>query len=904
MHNEDVSKGNSVFNAALLSLNNFMLEQIGIIDYEQLIKIIVVQLDKLCNPAATVYSEYEKHNKLLRIKEIKANEGILEMVVKIGGKKVFSTTTPVNREIYEKMASERVEFVSSLYETFGGALPKALSNSIDKALNVEGYLGLSFMVDNQVYGTAVIALREEPDAFIIELLRAYVHFTSNSLKRVITEQALRKGERELKNITENMTELIAMTDTEGRFTYLSGNHYNLYGYEKEELLGRYAWDIIYAEDMAKMAGMFNKHIAEKSNGRAEYRVVRKDGSLIWADTVGSILKDDGETSGALFVTRDVTDRKRAEEALRESENRSRAILNTLPDLMFIYSRDGYYLDYHASDHCLLYVEPEKFIGKSIFEVLPGEVAGRFFKAFKDACKTNELQIIDYALDVPGGLKHFEARITSLDEQRLIAIIRDVTEQKENEKQLRDSEHRLNTYIAKTPAVIYSFILVDGVPRITYVNENVKHLLGFEPEDFINNFAFFLECFHPDDVQNSFDAMQRLLAEGRLTLEEYRFKDKQGNYHWLHDEMQLITHEDGTLEVIGAWWDITERKKAEEHIRYISYHDQLTGLYNRHYFEYCKNGLKDVSVVSVIMTDINNLKLVNDIYGHEAGDELLRKYAEHIKKSFKDRDLFFRWGGDEFIIILKNTKEAKSWELCNRLISYCEETFVKDIPLSISVGISSKLGGVDIDRAIKEAEDMMYKNKLSESKRSKIIIMKTLLKTLSGKSFETKEHIDRMTLLGRQYGEKLSLPPSELDRLETLIMLHDIGKINIDGHIMMKETALTDEDWKKIKKHPEVGYRITRTAEEFAYIGEELLAHHERWDGKGYPQGLRGDRIPYLSRILNLIDSYDIMNSGRPYKKKMPDEEIIKEIESCSGKQFDPDLAEKFISLLRENINKN
>jgi diguanylate cyclase (GGDEF)-like protein len=148
-------------------------------------------------------------------------------------------------------------------------------------------------------------------------------------------------------------------------------------------------------------------------------------------------------------------------------------------------------------------------------------------------------------------------------------------------------------------------------------------------------------------------------------------------------------------------DITEQKKAEEHIRYISYHDQLTSLYNRHYFEHCKVWLKNIPVISVIMTDINSLKLVNDIYGHEAGDELLMKYAEHIKKSFKDSDLFFRWGGDEFVIVLINTGEAKSWELCNRLINYCGETFVRDIPLSISVGISSKLGGLDIDKAIQE-----------------------------------------------------------------------------------------------------------------------------------------------------------------------------------------------------------
>jgi HD-GYP domain-containing protein (c-di-GMP phosphodiesterase class II) len=196
---------------------------------------------------------------------------------------------------------------------------------------------------------------------------------------------------------------------------------------------------------------------------------------------------------------------------------------------------------------------------------------------------------------------------------------------------------------------------------------------------------------------------------------------------------------------------------------------------------------------------------------------------------------------------------------------------------------------------------MYKNKLTESKSSKNLIMKTLLQTLSEKSYETKEHIDRMTLFGRQFGKILSLPPSELSRLETLAMLHDIGKINIDSHILLKKTSLTDKEWIEIKKHPEVGYRITRTTEEFAYIAEEILAHHERWDGNGYPQGLEGENIPYLARILNLIDSYDVMSSGRPYKKKMTAEEIVEEIESCSGKQFDPTLAKEFVVNLKEGF---
>ena len=468
--------------------------------------------------------------------------------------------------------------------------------------------------------------------------------------------------------------------------------------------------------------------------------------------------------------------------------------------------------------------------------------------------------------------------------------------KQAEELLRKSEEELKTVIDNMTDVV---AMADVEGRFTYISESNYHLTGYKPEELLGKSIFGL--INEEDLSLTGEVFKESFLKGRKGARvEYRIRNKNGKYTWVETIGSIVLDDNGQPSgVLFTSRDITERKKAEQQIYYLGFHDQLTGLYNRHYFEKCREDLKDTPVLSVIMTDVNGLKLINDTYGHQAGDELLRKYAELLRSSFKESDLIFRWGGDEYVIILKNTEEAKSWDLCNRLIKHCGVTFVKDIPLSISVGISSKQQGEDIDKAIQEAEDMMYKNKLNESKSSKSLIMKTLLETLSEKSFETKEHIERMGIIGRKIGERLSFSPSELSRLETLTMLHDIGKINLDSHILLKEIALTGKEWEEIKKHPEVGYRITRTAEEFAYVAEEILAHHERWDGKGYPRGLRGEDIPYLARLLNIIDSYDVMSNGRPYKEKMTLEEIIEEIEKCSGKQFDPELAEVFIAFLKE-----
>jgi len=1134
------------YNRLLFNVNNFMVEQTETADYNQLVNTVVDQLDKLLRPIAITYNEYDEQNRTLRIKEIKANQGMLNIFLKISGKKFSSVATPVDAQLYEEIKAERVKIVPTLHEATGRAVPKTVSSAVSKAIGINCYLGLAYMVDGQLYGTSAIALKDAPDHSVMNLLKTYAYYTSMSIKRILAEEALRRSEQELKIVTDNMTDLIAMTGVEGKFTFLSENHIELFGYENEELLGRYAWEIIYAEDMAKMTDVFTKSILAGEGGRAEYRVVRKDGTLIWVDTAGSILYVNGEISGALFVNRDITDRKKAEldlvesenkfktlfqdslvsiivfdkdtgeivdanvrawksyglnslaelqtndfwmeppysakeslgwirkslnegvqvfewknrkvtgeifweqvmlrptiingierlissatditdrkqaeESLKESEERNRAILNALPDIMFIYSREGYYLDYHASDQSLLAVEPEHFIGKSVNEVLPQKVAEMFLQGFERVYETNQLQIINYTLDLPSGLKHFEARITLMDEQRLIVIIRDITDRKQAEEQIE----RLAQIADNAPS---SILVHDYEGNLFYANEHTFHLYGYIKEEFMklnlrdisapesaelirarmkeieekgeavfearNNrkdgstvpmqvYVKQTEWFgKPALLSVSTDITERKKSEEALRVSEEKYKqiaenisdvvwmtdaelntvylspsiekmvgesvedhmsksleerlppdslnkllqifqeeiekekdslsDKNrsrflevqsykadGSIIWVSMHISAIRDNNGNITGFqGTTRDVTDRKQAEEEIRYMSFHDQLTDLYNRHYFKSCEEELKDIPVLSVIMTDVNGLKLINDTYGHGAGDEMLKKYADLLRESFKQIDLIFRWGGDEFVVILKNTEEAKSWELCNRLKKHCGETFVKNIPLSISVGISSKLHGGDIDEAIKEAEDVMYKNKLTESKSSKNLIMKTLQQALAEKSFETKEHIDRITLIGRQFGERLGLSVSELSRLETLIMLHDIGKINIDSHILLKETALTDEEWVEIKKHPEVGYRITRTAEEFACIAEEILAHHERWDGKGYPQGLQGESTPYLARLLNLIDSYDVMSSGRPYKKKMSSEEIIEEIERCSGKQFDPELAKEFITCLKE-----
>ncbi len=148
-------------------------------------------------------------------------------------------------------------------------------------------------------------------------------------------------------------------------------------------------------------------------------------------------------------------------------------------------------------------------------------------------------------------------------------------------------------------------------------------------------------------------------------------------------------------------------------------------------------------------------------------------------------------------------------------------------------------------------------------------------------------------------KKLSLSEEDTEKLMLLINLHDIGEITVSGEILQKNSSLSAEEWEVIKKHPEKGYRIVRAIDSFAHIAEEVLAHHEKWDGTGYPYGLKGNKIPLLSRVMAAADAYEVMSSGRPYKKAMSSKEIAAEFERESGNHFDPEIVEAILRIIND-----
>lgn len=346
-------------------------------------------------------------------------------------------------------------------------------------------------------------------------------------------------------------------------------------------------------------------------------------------------------------------------------------------------------------------------------------------------------------------------------------------------------------------------------------------------------------------------------------------------------------------------DIGDQKKKEQEIRYLNDHDYLTGLYNRRYYEEEKKRLDSAGnlPISVIIGDINGLKLINDAFGHTAGDRLIEDTARILLSCCREQDILARTGGDEFFILMPGTGRDEALAMLKKIQKACDdECFNNEVHyINISLGFNTREKiEEDMDQVIKTAEDYMYKRKLLEHKSSHSAIIATMKSTMFAISQETEEHANRLVALAQIIGRKLELSQTELDELVLLATLHDIGKLGIDGHILNKADKLTDAEWAGMKKQPEIGYRIAMSTPELMPIAEYILRHHECWDGTGYPNGLKEDDIPLFSRILAVIDAYDAMTTDRIYRQAISEEAAIDEIKRNAGTQFDPNIVRIFI----------
>jgi len=356
-------------------------------------------------------------------------------------------------------------------------------------------------------------------------------------------------------------------------------------------------------------------------------------------------------------------------------------------------------------------------------------------------------------------------------------------------------------------------------------------------------------------------------------------------------------------------DVTEKRRAEAQVEYLSYHDKLTSLYNRAYIDTILKNLDTPENLpfSIIMADMNGLKITNDVFGHQKGDELLVEMSNILTRCCRSTDIIARWGGDEFLILLPGAGEAICQKVCTRIKDFCRSIEPSPIPLSIAVGTATKESiYTDLSELFNIAENRMYSNKISESQEVRKKIIMSLEKTFHERCFENDGHTERVKALAFNFAQHLGWEENSAATKNLLLLasLHDIGKVAIPREILGKVGPLTSNEWEIMQNHSEIGCRMARSIGE-STLAEAILAMHEYWDGSGYPQGLKEEQIPLISRVCSIIDVYDILTHERPYGKTMSSEDALEEIREKAGSQFDPNLVEVFLREIRnwEILNK-
>lgn len=360
-------------------------------------------------------------------------------------------------------------------------------------------------------------------------------------------------------------------------------------------------------------------------------------------------------------------------------------------------------------------------------------------------------------------------------------------------------------------------------------------------------------------------------------------------------------------------------------------DGLTGAYNYRYFYEkielcCEESKKHGTELSLQMIDIDYFKKYNDMYGHYKGDELLKEITNVFRNLLRETDILCRYGGDEFCIIMPNTDKDEAIHLANTVREAVNEydcfgkEYLKNGKMTISVGVSTyNKENENYKDFIENADMALYRAKFL--RRNKVEVyssiyeqakentlettlieamkpLKTLITVINSRDSYTYKHVERVYHYCRIISEHLKLAKEERRILLYAAYLHDLGKINVSKEVLISSSKLTKEEWEELKKHPQDSADILTQIKGFEKVVPIVLEHHEKYDGTGYPKGLKGEEISYLARILTVADSFDAMTNQRTYQKRKTFHEAFEEIERCKGTHFDPEIADQFIEALK------
>lgn len=719
---------------------------------------------------------------------------------------------------------------------------------------------------------------------------------------------------------------VIATDTKGMITGINPVACHLTGFNASEAIGQSSHNvfrIIHKHTRLNVESPIE--IALKTGKTAELAnttvLISKDGKEYdIADSGAPIVDEKGRLYGAVLVFRDYTEKYQQEQfkkeiikELRSTQNILELSLDSPKDVIIISLDKQYRYLYFNKTHFLDMknaYKKEVQLGDCVFDYMSSEEERKRIKKNYDIALSGKSHV---TLEKYGKFEsnYYETKFSptyDLDGKivGLTVFAFNVTERvlMENNVLLNENRYRGLVENLDTAVVIHK-----EDTSILSCNSIAEKLLGISKEKLVGKFAYdkeFKFIKENKEMMLPKETPVNIIKDTMLPIKNMQMgivHKTKNDIVWVSvNGIPIVDRENKLLEIVISFYDVSETKKNEAALEYQAYNDYLTTLHNRRYFEekLIELDTEENYPITIVMSDINGLKLINDSFGHSTGDELLVSAAKLLADNCRNGDILSRIGGDEFVIIMPKTEEIVAEKMVANLNKEAKKIMTQSIPLSISFGIRSKNHKEeDIQEVYRGAEDLMYREKLLQIPSMRSSAIETILSTLYEKDKKSEEHSRSVSQLSERLAIANGMNRQEIAEVQTAGILHDIGKIIIPISIINKIGKLTPEEYETIKTHPEIGFRILNSIQDMRKIANIILNHHERWDGKGYPRGIKSTDIPVKSRIITIADSFDAMTSERTYRDTISKEEALQEIIDNAGTQFDPDLVKVFKKHFKE-----
>ncbi len=703
-------------------------------------------------------------------------------------------------------------------------------------------------------------------------------------------------------------------DMRGQYTYVSDSIEEILDYTPEETLyQKYFYDF-FPDDVREKYQVEAFEIMKKGESIREFvnPLVTRFGDVVWVSSYLDPQYDDQRNViGYYGCDMDITQRKEAEEdslVFKTISDQSR-YGNAISDLEgnLIYVNEAL-CQMHGYESKELIGKPISVLHneeqlKQVYPLLEKMLQGEGFESEevwhlnKDGSEFPTL-MTGKMITVEGEVKYLSA--TMLDLSAQVSLQQKL---EETAKALERSRSHIKLILDHLPIGVGVAQLKPEL-TLSYVNEHFAKILLTSNEAIMNTEDVWSLIFENEhDRQFIYDKiMQEIQGE-------------ETSQHWedipirkTGEKTRFVTFQNiklpDTTSFVMTVIDVTERKRREEEILHISYHDYLTGLPNRRYYQEALIRFEEAlyQPLGIVVMDLDGLKLINDAFGHEVGNQALISVSQTLKSCIKlEQQVLARVGGDEFILLVPNAKENELLYVISCIQESIKTIRIKDIKLSISAGFAlHTVKDIPVEQTVIDAENNMYKNKVFTSNTSRNDAIRSILETLQNKYVDEKEHSNRVSHWCVSVGKEMKLRPEALNELSMAGLYHDIGKITIPDNILKKPGPLSESEWEIMKKHTISGYQILRAADRYSNLAEYALTHHERFDGDGYPNNIKGENIPLYSRIISVVDAYEAMTSDRPYRKAMTEDEAMDELKKHQGTQFDPTVVDVFIKILEKN----